>query len=98
MKKLSNQEIRERQLRDLADWTFDEGMLKRDFEFTDFTEAFSFMTAVALAAEKLDHHPEWSNVYNKVSIALSTHSAGGITGLDFELAAKIDLAFGKSGG
>ena len=76
-------------------WTYGDGAIRRDFEFGDFTEAFSFMTAVALEAEKMDHHPEWSNVYNKVSIALNTHSAGGITRLDFDLAAKIDQAFGK---
>ena len=75
------------------DWTYRDGAIRRDFEFGDFTEAFSFMTAVALAAEKMDHHPEWTNVYNKLSISLNTHSAGGITRLDFDLAAKIDQAF-----
>ncbi|HXV32162.1 MAG TPA: 4a-hydroxytetrahydrobiopterin dehydratase [Sinorhizobium sp.] len=62
------------------------------FRFKNFTEAFSFMTQCALTAEKLDHHPEWFNVYNKVDVTLSTHDAGGLTELDFKLAAKMDQA------
>jgi len=78
-------------------WTYDMGKkaIARDFRFADFSEAFGFMTRVALAAEKADHHPDWTNVYNKVSIALSTHSAGGVTEKDFALAAAMDTAFGK---
>jgi len=64
--------------------------LVRRFEFADFSAAFGFMTRVALAAEKADHHPEWSNVYKRVDIMLTTHSAGGISGLDVALAAAID--------
>jgi len=56
-------------------------------------EAFAFMTAIALEAEKMDHHPDWSNGYNKVNIALTTHSANGITQMDFDLASKIDSAY-----
>jgi 4a-hydroxytetrahydrobiopterin dehydratase len=77
----------------LVEWVYEKGAIKRDFEFADFTEAFSFMTSVALLAEKADHHPEWSNVYKRVSISLNTHSAGGITSLDFDLAGKIDAVF-----
>ena len=62
----------------------------RDFLFKDFVEAFAFMTEVALLAEKADHHPNWSNVYNQVKIALSTHDAGGLTLKDLKLAAEID--------
>ena len=62
----------------------------RDFRFGDFVEAFAFMTAAALHAEKLDHHPEWSNVYAKVSVDLVTHDAKGITELDFELARRMN--------
>jgi len=62
------------------------------FRFKTFAEAFSFMTQSALAAEKLDHHPEWFNVYNKVDVTLSTHDVGGLTELDFKLAAKMDQA------
>jgi 4a-hydroxytetrahydrobiopterin dehydratase len=64
--------------------------LTRSLKFADFSEAFGFMGRVALMAEKMDHHPEWSNVYNKVDITLSTHDAGGITELDARLAKFID--------
>ena len=70
--------------------------IARQFRFADFSQAFGFMTRVALAAETLDHHPDWSNVYSTVDITLSTHDAGGLTELDFTLAAKIDaIAAGK---
>ena len=64
--------------------------ISRTFTFADFNEAFGFIARVALMAEKLDHHPEWSNIYNKVEVTLSTHDAGGVTLLDVELAALID--------
>ena len=67
--------------------------IERHFEFASFVQAFSFMTQVALLAEKADHHPEWSNVYNKVSILLSTHDCDGLSKRDTDLAAKIDQAF-----
>ncbi len=70
----------------LAGWQIDAGKLHRDFEFANFVEAFGFMTQVALVAEKMDHHPEWSNVYNRVSVDLTTHDVDGITELDFALA------------
>jgi len=69
--------------------------IAREFVFADFSQAFSFMTQVALAAEKLDHHPEWSNVYNKVKVTLSTHDAGGLTEKDFSLALVADAAFAR---
>ena len=72
-------------------WETKSDQLVREFEFKDFSEAWAFMARVALAAEKMDHHPEWTNVYNKVSIKLSTHSAGNIvTQKDRDLAAIID--------
>jgi 4a-hydroxytetrahydrobiopterin dehydratase len=72
-------------------WTEENNRLKRTFVFKDFTEAFGFMTKVAIAAEKMDHHPFWTNVYNKVSIELSTHDAGNIvTDKDRKLAKAID--------
>lgn len=75
----------------LDGWSYDPAgkAIRRDFKFKDFSEAFAFMARVALLAEKADHHPEWSNVYNKVSITLSTHSAGGVTGKDIALAEAI---------
>jgi 4a-hydroxytetrahydrobiopterin dehydratase len=69
----------------------DDGLgLRRDFTFSDFIQAFGFMTQVNLLAERADHHPEWSNVYNRVNIHLTTHDAGGISERDFSLAQAID--------
>lgn len=68
--------------------------ISRSFKFADFNAAFGFMSRVALMAEKLDHHPEWFNVYNRVEITLSTHDAGGLTSKDIDLARFIDRAFG----
>ena len=93
MKVFAETEITDHLSIKLEHWTFEKGVIKRDFEFRNFIEAFSFMTEIALLAEKSDHHPEWTNVYNKVTIVLSTHSAGGITQLDFDLASKIDVVF-----
>jgi len=73
-----------------AGWTVVEGKLHRELEFADFREAFSFMTAVALVAEKMDHHPDWSNSWNKVVIDLVSHAQGGITDQCVELATKIN--------
>jgi 4a-hydroxytetrahydrobiopterin dehydratase len=67
--------------------------IQRDFKFKSFVEAFSFMTAVALEAEKLNHHPDWSNSYSRVSITLTNHEAGGVTHLDFNLAGIVDRVF-----
>lgn len=67
----------------------------KTFSFKDFNKAFGFMARVALAAEKLDHHPDWTNVYNKVDVQLSTHSAGGLTKLDFKLASIMDEIAGR---
>lgn len=79
----------EAKLLDLPEWELREGKLHREFRFDDFVHAFAFMSAAALVAEKMNHHPEWSNVYNRVTVDLTTHDAGGITELDFELAAAI---------
>ena len=73
-------------LADHADWSVVDAKLHRELQLGSFVEAFGLMAQVALVAEKLDHHPEWSNVYNRVTIELSTHDAGGLTVLDFELA------------
>jgi 4a-hydroxytetrahydrobiopterin dehydratase len=89
MAKLSDSEI-EAALRKVSGWTVAGGKLHREFKFADFVHAFSFMTRAALTAEAMGHHPEWFNVYNKVTIDLTTHDAGGISAKDFELAAKLD--------
>jgi 4a-hydroxytetrahydrobiopterin dehydratase len=90
---------RDEALAGLEGWIFDaarNGIAKR-FAFADFGAAFAFMTRVALAAEKADHHPEWSNVWNRVDILLTTHSAGGVTGKDIALARKIETVAAAQG-
>lgn len=78
----------------MSDWKRDGDSIKRTLTFDDFITAFGFMSSVALVAEKMNHHPEWSNVYNRVSVVLSTHDAGGISESDFELARAIDRIAG----
>ncbi|MEE3716548.1 4a-hydroxytetrahydrobiopterin dehydratase [Tumidithrix elongata RA019] len=87
--KLTNDQI-SAGMAQLAGWAVIDGKLHKAFKFKDFVEAFGFMTKVAIAAEKMDHHPELYNVYNNVKIDLVTHDAGGISALDLELAQKID--------
>ena len=81
----------------LSGWEAVDGRpaIKKSFKFKTFNEAFGFMTRLALTAEKLNHHPEWSNVYNRVEITLTTHSAGGVTELDLKFAAAADAASAK---
>jgi 4a-hydroxytetrahydrobiopterin dehydratase len=81
-------------LRDLPGWELHDGSLHREVELADFRAAFAFMTRVAFEAEDLNHHPNWSNVWNRVVIDLSTHDAGGITQLDVELARRISTIAG----
>lgn len=71
-------------------WELVDGKLHREFRFTDFVNAFGFMAQVALVAEAMGHHPEWSNVWNRVTIDLTTHDTGGLSNLDLELARRID--------
>lgn len=91
MKKL-DPETRKAALKTLSGWTPVEGRdaISRKFQFKDFSAAFGFMTRVALLAEKMDHHPEWFNVYNKVDVTLSTHDAGGVTQNDIDMAKAMD--------
>lgn len=83
---------REAALAELPGWTWDadRNAIARSFRFRDFSEAFAFMTRVALAAEQADHHPEWTNVWNRVDILLTTHDANGLTAKDVALAKRID--------
>ena len=84
---------RAKALQGLPGWSDVQGRdaIAKSFKFKTFNQAFGFMSRSALEAEKMGHHPEWSNVYNKVDVVLSTHSAGGVTELDIKLAAKMDL-------
>lgn len=91
-RKLSDQELATA-LKSLDGWRQFNGKLHREFAFKDFVEAFGFMSRVALIAEKMNHHPDWSNVYNKVVIDLVTHDLGGISSLDVEFAAKVGKLF-----
>jgi 4a-hydroxytetrahydrobiopterin dehydratase len=92
--KLSESEI-QAALPKLNGWAILNGKLHREFKFADFVHAFSFMTGIALAAETMGHHPEWCNVYNRVTVDLTTHDAGGITAKDLELAGKMDALYPK---
>ncbi len=80
-------------LKDLTGWSIQGDKLHRQFQFASFVEAFGFMTQLALVAESLGHHPEWFNVYNRVTIDLTTHDAGGITELDVQFAQKANQFF-----
>ena len=86
---LSAEDVKAR-IAGLSGWTLDEGRLYREVVCKDFVSAFGFMTRVAIVAECMDHHPDWSNSWNKVRFHLHTHSAGGLTELDFALAERID--------
>jgi 4a-hydroxytetrahydrobiopterin dehydratase len=88
--KALDKEAIDRRLAERPLWILQEGKLQRNFVFGDFVQAFGFITQVALLAERIDHHPEWSNSYKHVSIMLSSHDAGGLTEQDFRLAAAID--------
>jgi 4a-hydroxytetrahydrobiopterin dehydratase len=85
-------------LSQLTDWNAVSGRdaISKSYKFGDFNAAFGFMTRVALKADKMDHHPEWSNVYNKVDVVLTTHDANGVTAKDVELARFMDEAAGAS--
>jgi 4a-hydroxytetrahydrobiopterin dehydratase len=89
MAKLTKTEIASA-LRKIGGWTVANDKLHRDYQFADFVHAFGFMAMAALIIEKMDHHPEWSNVYNRLSVDLTTHDAGGITKKDVDLASALE--------
>ncbi len=85
-----SQTVLKKELVKLPQWSLKQKKLTREFKFKDFTQAFAFMKQVAKIADTLNHHPEWSNVYNKVTISLTTHDAGGISAKDVHFAKKVD--------
>lgn len=93
MKAFTEDQIKER-LSKMEGWEYNDGAIHTSFEFENFKEAFTSMTRIAFEAERLNHHPDWANVYNKLEISLSTHDAGGVTDKDFELAGIIDELIG----
>lgn len=95
MTKLSENDI-SLKLKNLPNWSLNKANIERKLKFNNFIEAFSFMTQIAIIAEKLNHHPDWNNCYNKLNISLTTHDAGGITEKDFELANLIENLLPKS--
>ena len=94
MRRFSGSELKEA-LSHLSGWTVVNGKLHKEYKFADFVHAFGFMAAAALVAEKMEHHPEWLNVYNKVTVDLTTHDAEGITSKDAGLAKALDEIAGK---
>ncbi|GMR23477.1 MAG: 4a-hydroxytetrahydrobiopterin dehydratase [Acidobacteriota bacterium] len=91
--KLSDDEVQE-ELKALNHWEIVEGKLHREFKFENFIEAFAFMTKLSMVAERLNHHPEWTNVYNKVTMWLTTHDVDGISRSDFDLAQAANRYYG----
>jgi len=94
MKKLDEAQVA-RHMKALPGWELGEDRIKRTFRFKDFVEAFGWMSSVALVAERMNHHPEWRNVWATVEVELSTHDAGGLTELDMKLAAEMDALAAK---
>jgi 4a-hydroxytetrahydrobiopterin dehydratase len=94
--KLSESELRSA-LHALTGWTVLDGKLHREYKFADFIHAFGFMASAAIVAEAMGHHPEWCNVYNRLTVDLTTHDAGGISGKDLELARKLDSLYPNAG-
>ncbi len=96
IERLTDDEQRER-LVDLPGWAIDGDGIHRQFQFPDFATAFGFMAAVAVVAERMNHHPDWSNVYNRVTVRLTTHDVGGLSIYDFDLAARMSEIAGGFG-
>ena len=87
--------IVESMLSEIPAWTLTDGKISREFQFKNFREAFAFMTQMAMISEQQNHHPEWSNVYNRVAVTLVTHDVGGLSQKDFDWAKKANKIFGK---
>ncbi len=82
-------------VKNLDGWTAGDDFITKIYKFSDFAEAFGFMTQIAIIADRMDHHPEWFNVYNRVDITLTTHDAGGVTDKDVTLASAMEKAAGN---
>jgi 4a-hydroxytetrahydrobiopterin dehydratase len=95
MNKLSKEEINKELQKLNNNWEYERDTINFEYEFDDFVEAFSFMTSVAILAEKQNHHPDWKNSYNNVKISLTSHDLGGLSKKDFELATKIEASVKK---
>jgi 4a-hydroxytetrahydrobiopterin dehydratase len=91
---LSAEQIQDKMIQ-VPGWTTDGSSLRRAYQFRDFIHAFGFMSASAVAIEKINHHPEWTNTYNRVDVTLTTHDAGGVTQADFDLAVILDTLAAK---
>ncbi len=89
MQRLETQQILSA-LQALPEWSYEDGALNRSYHFPSFTHAMAFLAGAATVIEKMNHHPDWSNVYNRVEVRLSTHDAGGVTQLDLDLAAHME--------
>ena len=89
MEKLSESQIQEKLIA-ISGWSYEDGSITKSYQFKDFKEAFTVMTRIAFECEAQNHHPEWENVYNSLTIKLNTHDAGGITQNDFDLATSIE--------
>jgi len=96
MTKMTESEVG-RSLAGMPGWTVENGKLHRQYQFPDFVHAFGFMATAAIGIEKMGHHPEWANVYNRVTVDLTTHDAGGISEKDFDLARLLDEIASKLG-
>jgi len=94
MEKLSEDQIQQ-ELKNFPNWDYEKNAIHISYEFEDFKSAFTVMTRIAFEAERFQHHPEWSNVYNSVNISLSTHDADGVTKKDFQLAEAIEKVLGQ---
>jgi 4a-hydroxytetrahydrobiopterin dehydratase len=92
MQRMTDDDAHQR-LQGSVGWERKDNTIAKQFRFADFTQAFGWMSSVALTAERLNHHPEWTNVYNRVDVTLTTHDANGLTPKDFELAAQMDKLF-----
>jgi 4a-hydroxytetrahydrobiopterin dehydratase len=97
MSSMTNAELKRLEALQKNEWTRTENAIQKEFQFKDFTDALGFMVRVGIQADKMDHHPEWKNVYNKVDVVLTTHDTGGLSNKDLKLAAIMDKIASETG-